>query len=127
MSGMFSGLSSGLAGQLANNVLSPALNRMTGDNRAGEIGANIFRDNMPGMIGSPQQPGYQMPTPGQPELPDVEPNTQGNEQYFLQMRQSIDSLNEAMKQIQGMQTPGGQYNSDMGMMSPGSNYHSGAK
>jgi hypothetical protein len=74
-------------------------------------------------------PGFGMPTPGyQLPMPDVDlgiPNQQppssdkpGNEQYFLQMRQSIDSLNEAMKQIQGMQTPGGQY-SGGGMMKPG--------
>ena len=118
---MFSNLSSGLAGQLADNVLGPGLNRITGDNRAGEIGANIFKDKMPEMLA---RPGYQQP------MPDMEINTpspQGNEQYFLQMRESIESLNEAMKQIQGMQTPGGQYNSDMGMMSPGGNYDSGAK
>ena len=73
-------------------------------------------------------PGFGIDDMQQKILPDVDPgipNQQppssdkpGNEQYFLQMRQSIDSLNEAMKQIQGMQTPGGQY-SGGGMMKPG--------
>ena len=75
----------------------------------------------------PSPPGYQMPSPGMPDPKPPSNDKQGNEQYFLQMRQSIESLNEAMKQLQGMQTPGGQYNSDMGMMSPGGNYDSGAK
>lgn len=61
-------------------------------------------------------PGYQMPTPG---LPDPKP-PEGNQQYFLQMRQSIESLGEALKQIEGMQTPGGQYSGGGAqMMKPG--------
>ena len=60
-------------------------------------------------------PGYQMPTPG---LPDPKP-PEGNQQYFLQMRQSIESLGEALKQIEGMQTPGGRYQGGGAMMKPG--------
>jgi hypothetical protein len=62
-------------------------------------------------------PGFQLPTPDvDPDIPNQQPPSSdkpGNEQYFLQMRQSIESLNEAMKQIQGMQTPGGQYKPGM--------------
>ena len=121
---MFNNLSSGLAGQLADNVLGPGLNRITGDNRAGEIGANIFKDKMPGMFGPNddmfpvERPGYQMPTPGQQQ-----PQQQDNKQYYQQMRQSIEGLNEALKQIEGIQTPGGQYQSgDTQMMSPGGKF-----
>jgi hypothetical protein len=123
MGGMFNNLSSGLAGQLADNVLGPGLNRITGDNRAGEIGANIFKDKMPGMFWGGQQspPGYQMPTPSQPQ--PQQPQQQDNKQYYQQMRQSIEGLNEALKQIEGIQTPGGQYQSgDTQMMSPGGKF-----
>tara|TARA_R110002126_G_scaffold87537_1_gene210602 strand:+ start:3370 stop:3720 length:351 start_codon:yes stop_codon:yes gene_type:complete len=70
----------------------------------------------------PSPPGYQMPTPG---LPDPKP-PEGNQQYFLQMRQSIESLGEALKQIEGMQTPGGKYQSGNAQMtSPGGSFSAG--
>jgi len=34
---------------------------------------------------------------------------QDNQQYYKQMRQNIDGMNEALKQIEGISTPGGQY------------------
>ena len=34
---------------------------------------------------------------------------QDNQQYYQQMRQNIDGMNEALKQIEGVNTPGGMY------------------
>ena len=54
----------------------------------------------------PSPPGYQQPPGGGGQPPQGQQNQQ---QYFQQMRQNLDGLSEAFKQIEGMQTPGGQY------------------
>lgn len=46
-------------------------------------------------------PGYQLPQPQPGQQPQ-----QDNQQYFQQMRQHLDSLSEAFKQIEKMQMPG---------------------
>lgn len=50
-------------------------------------------------------PGYQQP----PQYQQPLPQQQDNQQYYKQMRQNIDGMNEALKQIEGISTPGGQY------------------
>lgn len=111
-------LGGGLVNNLADNVLSPAINHIIGDNRAGEIGANIFKDTVPGMI----MPGYQQNPPGYQQPPGEQAPPQGqqdSQQYYQQMRQNIDGMNEAFKQIEQMQMPGGQYQGGGQMTSPG--------
>ena len=56
-------------------------------------------------FGEPSPPGYQQP-PGEQAPPQGQ---QDSQQYYQQMRQNIDGMNEAFKQIEQMQMPGGQY------------------
>ena len=88
---------SGLAGQLANNVIMPAVDRITGGGSLQDIGSRMFDQQSP--------PGYQQP-PGEQAPPQGQ---QDSQQYYQQMRQNIDGMNEAFKQIEQMQMPGGQY------------------
>ena len=98
---MFSNLGSGLVNNLADNVLNPAVSRITGDRRAGEIGADVFKDKVPGLLGLQPQPGYQLPIPQQQQ--------QGPAEYYQQMRESMEGMDKALKELEGMQMPGQQY------------------
>jgi hypothetical protein len=40
---------------------------------------------------------------------------QGNQQYYQQMRESMLNMDKALKELEGIQTPGGQYNAVGGM------------
>jgi hypothetical protein len=92
----------GLSGDLAKNVIMPGVNRMTGGASVSEIGSRLFDADY--------APGYQQPPQGQmPQQP-----SQDSQQYFQQMRQNLDGLSEAFKQIEEMQMPGGQYQGDFG-------------
>jgi len=57
----------------------------------------------------PNPPGYQQP-PGGGQPPQG--NQQGYQQYYQQMRQGIDGISQALKELEGMSTPGGQYKPD---------------
>jgi len=57
----------------------------------------------------PNPPGYQQP-PGGGQPPQG--NQQGYQQYYQQMRQGIDGISQALKELEGMSTPGGQYQPD---------------
>ncbi len=66
-------------------------------------------------FGMPQQPGYQQPPMGQmPQQPLPQQPLPQQQQYFQQMRQNLDGLSQAFKQIEEMQMPGGQYQGDFG-------------
>jgi len=54
---------------------------------------------------TPQLPGYQQPPQSQqPQQPQ-----QGPAQYYQQMRESMTGMDKALKELEGMQMPGGQY------------------
>jgi len=79
------------------------------------------------MFDQPQQNGNQPYSAGpQPQGPQMgfgmpsQPQPQ-NQQYYQQMRQSIDGMNEAFKQIEQMQMPGQQYSMMGGMFGNNSN------
>ena len=50
---------------------------------------------------------YLGPGPGMPSNPQQQP--QQHQQYFQQMHKGMDSMSEALQQIEQMQMPGGQY------------------
>lgn len=52
-------------------------------------------------------PGYTSPQQ-MPDMPQQSPQSDPGE-YYQQMRQGIQSLDQVLKQLEGMQTPGGQY------------------
>jgi len=56
-------------------------------------------------FGEPSPPGYQQPPGGQPPQFDQ----QGPTQYYQQMRESMSGMDKALKELEGMQMPGGQY------------------
>jgi len=114
-------MGAGLFSNLLSNTIAPSINRATGGSNLGTIGANVIGNNLfgpqtgefkmpePGYWSGPAleiddpQPGYQQPPMGQM------PQGQDNQQYYQQMRKSIDGMNEAFSQIEKMQMPGGQY------------------
>lgn len=49
-------------------------------------------------------PGYQQPPGGGGQQPQ-----QGYQQYYQQMRESMSGMDKALKELEGMQMPGGQY------------------
>jgi hypothetical protein len=144
---MFGG---GLSGQLANNVIMPGVNRMTGGGSLQNIGSrmfggqqgqqtpqqqvdqsqqgggilklrgqgqqptNPFQGSEPGL---PYTPGGDLPyTPGIGQIGQLggqpgmfEPDQEQNQQYFQQMHENMNGMNEALQQIEGMKMPGGQY------------------
>lgn len=51
----------------------------------------------------PSPPGYQQPPGGGGQQP------QGPTQYYQQMRESMTGMDKALKELEGMQMPGGQY------------------
>jgi hypothetical protein len=67
-------------------------------------------DNFSGFIDDmqdktmPSPPGYQQPPGQQPQQPQ-----QGYQQYYQQMRESMSGMDRALKELEGMQMPGGQY------------------
>ena len=77
----------------------------------GNILDHLFgQGNQPGTIGIDLSPGHYLPiAPGfnMPQNPNQ--GGQQNQQYFQQMHQNMDGMNEALKQIEGMQMPGGRY------------------
>lgn len=75
----------------------------------------------------PSPPGYQQPPVGQQPQQPQQPAQQGYEQYFKQMRQNLDGLSDAFKQIEGMQMPGGQYNPPGGIRGSIGLFGSGGK
>lgn len=54
-------------------------------------------------IEMPSPPGYQQP-PGGGQQPQ-----QGYQQYYQQMRESMSGMDKALKELEGMQMPGRQY------------------
>lgn len=55
-------------------------------------------------IEMPSPPGYQQPPGGGGQQPQ-----QGPGQYYQQMRESMSGMDKALKELEGMQMPGGQY------------------
>lgn len=112
MGGFFGGIGQqafkGLANQGVNNMFG------------GQGGPAIeYGIDMPGFdpgYDPDYNPGYQQPPQYQQPLPQ-----QDNQQYYQQMRKSIDGMNEAFSQIEKMQMPGGQYSggSNRGMFGGG--------
>lgn len=111
-------MGSAFFGGMLNDVIAPGINRMTGGSNLGTMGANVIGSHIMmgvqppdfGQNGQPNPgmdpdyaPGYQQPPQGQM------PQQQDSQQYFQQMRQNLDGLSEAFKQIEQMNMPGGQY------------------
>jgi hypothetical protein len=66
-------------------------------------------------IDMPSPPGYQQPPGGGGQQPQ-----QGPGQYYQQMRESMQGMDKALKELEGMQMPGGQYQQPGNGYSPGS-------
>jgi hypothetical protein len=120
MGGFLSGIgqqaSEGLGNQITNKMFGSGLI----DASIGDTDSSLFQDlpqqdgNQPyGMGQPPQGPQMGFGMPSQPQ--------QNNQQYYQQMRQSIDGMNEAFKQIEQMQMPGQQYSMMGGMFGNNSN------
>jgi hypothetical protein len=137
-------MGAGFFGGLLNDIIAPGINRMTGGSNLGTIGANVLKDNMPGMFDQPQKtfltpqeqvqqsPGQLTPPSSAPlgqlqQPPQFNPNPnptsnmgggmpqQDNQQYYQQMRESMQGMDKALKELEGIQTPGGKYNTVGGM------------
>ncbi len=114
MGGIFSGIGqrafTGLANQGVNNLFGGGLPQ------GPSIGRPVEQQPMPailpefstsiGLPGGPNgqtqffpMPGYQQPTPQQ----------QAPTQYYQQMRESMEGMDNALKELEGMQMPGQQY------------------
>ena len=93
------------AGGLVNNMINPGAGQQSMEQGARGLAGQLFgtgQDSLgQGMFGQAIQPGYQMPTPQQPQ--------QGPSQYYQQMRESMQGMDKALKELEGLQTPGGQY------------------
>jgi hypothetical protein len=107
-------MGAGFFGGLLNDTLAPAINRMTGGSNLGTIGANVLKDNMPGMFDQPPKTFLtpqeqvqqsranggilrlrgQQPNPGQmPTVPMDQPGMFGSERVAAPVFGYNDSSN----------------------------------
>ena len=101
-------MGAGFFGNILNDVIAPGINQMTGGSNLGTIGSNVVRDYMPGN----SDPRLNAPIPNMPsgpQQPNYQQQPQQHQQYFQQMHKGMDSMNEALQQIEQMSMPGQQY------------------
>jgi hypothetical protein len=115
------GIFSGIGQQAFEGFANQGVNNMFGGGLAGQLASDVVTTandqifNRLPEFGMPQQPGYQQPPMGQmPQQPLPQQPLPQQQQYFQQMRQNLDGLSQAFKQIEEMQMPGGQYQGDFG-------------